>query len=160
MLNRTNRTLSANLNRLNLGTRSLAVNASALNGKSTPRILHAHGFAMRVGMFGICDPSMPGIAIPSIPGSTPVVPWPVAGLVVRPPVGDPEALSASRVRPAAAACLAGAAQWRPQARPPQERAAISRRTFMGKRLHPGKAVGGLVRAARTAAAATIAAAGG
>jgi hypothetical protein len=37
MLNRTNRTLSANTNRLNLGTRKLDLNASANNGSLTLR---------------------------------------------------------------------------------------------------------------------------
>ena len=41
MLNRTNLTLSALSNRLNLGTRSLALNASVNNGGQTLRIRHA-----------------------------------------------------------------------------------------------------------------------
>jgi len=41
MLNRTNRTLSANLNRLNLGTRTLANGASLNNNGLTLRALHA-----------------------------------------------------------------------------------------------------------------------
>ena len=54
MLNRTNRTLSANLNRLNLGTRSLALAASVNNGSSDP----AHPprpsrVVMRAGMLGV-----------------------------------------------------------------------------------------------------------
>ena len=40
MLNRTNRTLSANTNRLNLGTRMLDLNASANNGSLTLRTAH------------------------------------------------------------------------------------------------------------------------
>jgi len=44
MLNRTNRTLSANLNRLNLGTRSLAVNASGNNGSLALRTAHVRLF--------------------------------------------------------------------------------------------------------------------
>jgi hypothetical protein len=40
MLNRTNRTLSANSNRLNLGTRKLDQNASANNGSLTLRTAH------------------------------------------------------------------------------------------------------------------------
>jgi hypothetical protein len=42
MLNRTNRTLSANSNRLNLGTRKLDQNASANNGSLTLRTATAH----------------------------------------------------------------------------------------------------------------------
>lgn len=53
MLNRTNRTLSASSDRLNLGTRSLAVTVSNLNVVSTLRRLrpssrlYAHGFPAR-----------------------------------------------------------------------------------------------------------------
>ena len=43
MLNRTNRTLSANLNRLNLGTRSLVLTTGEINSKSEPALRHAHG---------------------------------------------------------------------------------------------------------------------
>jgi hypothetical protein len=41
MLNRTNRTLSANTNRLNLGTRKLDQNASGNNGSLTLRTAHS-----------------------------------------------------------------------------------------------------------------------
>lgn len=75
MLNRTNRTLSAHLNRLNLGlgTRTFALVAIANNGKHTLRTRHAHCVVMRDGMMG--DPtdripySIP--EIPSIPCSSP-----------------------------------------------------------------------------------------
>jgi len=52
MLNRTNRTLSAPLNRLNLGTRSIAPDSGANNGKQTLRIRLAHpvGVVMRAAM--------------------------------------------------------------------------------------------------------------
>ena len=56
MLNRTNRTFSANLNGLNLGTRSFVVKASASNGNATPRILHAHQRLMRDGTMITGDP--------------------------------------------------------------------------------------------------------
>ena len=46
MLNRTNRTL-ANRNRLNLGTRSLALVGSEFNGKATLRIRQAQGDSPR-----------------------------------------------------------------------------------------------------------------
>jgi len=53
MLNRTNRTLSANLNRLNLGTRSLAATANVNRGDlQTQRTRHAHRVVMRDGMHG------------------------------------------------------------------------------------------------------------
>jgi hypothetical protein len=82
MLNRTNRTLSANLNRLNLGTRSLVLTTGVNNGDSTLRVRHAHAhvYAMRDGMFrssypSILDASWVSIP-PSIPCSSPVSPWP------------------------------------------------------------------------------------
>jgi hypothetical protein len=96
MLNRTNRTLSANLNRLNLGTRSLVLVTSGINGNSTLRLRHAHGFAMRDGMFLEFDPSIrisSRRAIPVVPYSSPVSPWPGVdqrlGLWVRPQLVDP-----------------------------------------------------------------------
>lgn len=54
MLNRTNRTLSAHLNRLNLGlgTRSFALVAFANNGTQTLHARHAHCVVMRDGMQG------------------------------------------------------------------------------------------------------------
>lgn len=52
MLNRTNRTLSASPNRLNLGTRSLASFASLFNGERTLRTRHAHPAVLCDGMPG------------------------------------------------------------------------------------------------------------
>lgn len=87
MLYRTNRTLSANLNGLNLGTRSLAILAGEANGKSTLRIPHAHGpKPMRDGMFWSFDPPIrpsSRIAILTIPGSSLVVPGTAEVPVVR-----------------------------------------------------------------------------
>ena len=74
MLNRTNRTLSANTNRLNLGTRSFA-QALGLNiGKQTLRLRHAHPQAwmdaVRAGVDVDVDvPITWGYPRPSIPGS-------------------------------------------------------------------------------------------
>jgi hypothetical protein len=93
MLNRTNRTLSATLARLNLGTRSLALAANVNNGAQTLRTRHAHRVVMRDGMLGY-QPSIPimGGAIPQIP-SSPTVPswlpvspsvWPGASVVAVP----------------------------------------------------------------------------
>jgi len=82
MLNRTNRTLSANLNRLNLGTRSLVLTTGVNNGDSTLRVRHAHAhvYAMRDGMFRSSYPSILNaswVSIPpTIPCSSPVTPWP------------------------------------------------------------------------------------
>jgi hypothetical protein len=89
MLNRTNRTLSASQNRLNLGTRSLAFVAQAnFNiGTSTLHVRHDYPVVMRAGTVG--DPiDARGIAIaiaiprrtkaiklPTLPGSTSVSPW-------------------------------------------------------------------------------------
>lgn len=75
MLNRTNRTLSAHLNRLNLGlgTRTFALVAFGNNSVQTLRTRHAHCVVMRDGMGG--DPmdriSYSILGIPSIPCSTP-----------------------------------------------------------------------------------------
>ena len=80
MLNRTNRTLSANLNGLNLGTRSFVVKASAINGNPTPRIPHAHHCAMRDGIMITIDPMIqsPSWIVRSwIPCSSVGSSWPV-----------------------------------------------------------------------------------
>ena len=94
MLNRTNRTLSENFNRLNLGTRSLVLVENVNTGKPTLRIHHDHDFAMRARMFVSSDPAIRSpssrIRIPGILGSTSVVTWPGAGLVVRPPASESE----------------------------------------------------------------------
>jgi hypothetical protein len=57
MLNRTNRTLSANTNRLDLGTRMLGLNAGANNGSLTLRT--AHPFPTVVVRTGVAE--YPGI---------------------------------------------------------------------------------------------------
>ena len=70
MLNRTNRTLSANTNRLNLGTRKLDQNASANNGSLTLRT--AHHFPVVVVRTGVLEyPGIPmeGPPIPAGPRS-------------------------------------------------------------------------------------------
>jgi hypothetical protein len=63
MLNRTNRTLSANTNRLDLGTRKLDLNASANNGSLTLRT--AHPFPTVVVRTGIVE--YPGIPVEAPP---------------------------------------------------------------------------------------------
>jgi len=92
MLNRTNRTLSANLNRLNLGTRSLVLLENGNLGKDSSRIHHDQDFAMRARMFASSDPAIqpqPRIRISDILGSTSVVPtWPGVAVVVRPPATE------------------------------------------------------------------------
>jgi hypothetical protein len=87
MLNRTNRTLSANLNRLNLGTRSLAVTANINTGDlQTLRTRHVHRVVMRDGMHGYRPSpiSLSRGAIPVIPGSLPVPSWLIESRSVRP----------------------------------------------------------------------------
>jgi hypothetical protein len=165
MLNRTNRTLSANLNRLNLGTRSLVLATGEVNGKSALRVRHAHGIPMRDGMLWSFDPSISPIsriAIPSIPGLSSVVPVrPVVDSVVRPVDGSDATLTAYTARPEFPTCREFAAQGQPQARSPQERVEASRTPLKGKRPTPGNATGGARdRAAQDAAAATTASAGG
>jgi hypothetical protein len=72
-LNRTNLTLSALAlsNGLNLGTRSLAVNASVNDGDQTLRTRHSHHDVMRERMvwYVVSSISKPTDAIPAIPGS-------------------------------------------------------------------------------------------
>jgi hypothetical protein len=88
MLNRTNRTLSANLNRLYLETRSLVANASETNGKLTLRARFAHADFPRVGMSWIHDPSSiqsrRRARISDIPNSSLIGPWSVPGREVEP----------------------------------------------------------------------------
>ncbi|WP_406693448.1 hypothetical protein V5E97_20695 [Singulisphaera sp. Ch08] len=87
MLNRTNRTLSANLNGLNLGTRSIAVTANINIGDlQTLRTRHVHRVVMRDGMHGYLPSSMilSRGEIPVIPGSLPVPSWLVQSRSVRP----------------------------------------------------------------------------
>jgi hypothetical protein len=73
LLNRTNLTLSALAlsNGLNLGTRSLAANASVNDGDQTPRIRHSHHDVMRERMvwYVVSSIPKPKDAIPSIPSS-------------------------------------------------------------------------------------------
>jgi hypothetical protein len=73
MFNRTNLTLSARTlsNRLNLGTRSLALNANVMNVVRTLHTRQIHHDVLREGMVWYdVFPIMPvGSGIPSIPGS-------------------------------------------------------------------------------------------
>jgi hypothetical protein len=171
MLNRTNRTNSANLNRLNLGTRSLARTQGAVNGKNTLRTRHAHDFAMRDGRFGSFDPSIrpsSRIEIPSVPGSPEVEPWPVEAVAVRPAVGVPVTAVVPAAWPAHAACLSahghghgqGQSLGQSQAQGQPALAKPARDASVGKRPARGYAQGAYRAADRTAAAAAPAAAGG
>jgi hypothetical protein len=73
MLNRTNLTLSARTlsNRLNLGTRSLALNAGVNHGGQTLRIRPTHQDALREGMvwYDVFPTASARYGIPTIPGS-------------------------------------------------------------------------------------------
>jgi hypothetical protein len=73
MLNRTNRTLSALAlsNRLNLGTRSLAANASVNRGDQTLLVRQPNHGVMHDGMmwYHTFPAPKPGLVIPLIPGS-------------------------------------------------------------------------------------------
>jgi len=73
MFNRTNLTLSARTlsNRLNLGTRSLALVANVNNGGRTLRTRHTHHDVLREGMvwYDVFAIMPMGYGIPSIPGS-------------------------------------------------------------------------------------------
>jgi len=96
MLNRTNRTLSAHLNRLNLGTRSLATLAGLNDGAQTLHTRHAYPVVMRVGVVGVpVHPILIGrTEIPSIPSSPPVSSWLVESPAIHPEVSfAPFALS-------------------------------------------------------------------
>jgi hypothetical protein len=99
MLNRTNRTLSANLNRLNLGTRSLALGTGINNGAQSSRIRihHTHRVVMRAGMVGFCWPRIPDSRpeLPLILGSSCVPLWLCSGRTVRPWVELAAAVPAS-----------------------------------------------------------------
>ena len=92
MLNRTNRTLSAHLNRLNLGTRSLALKSGVNIDGQTLRSRHAHCVVMRDGMREhALDPvseTITGSVVSTpIPG-LPIAPsWLIASPVVRAKVG-------------------------------------------------------------------------
>jgi hypothetical protein len=98
MLNRTNRTLSANLLGLNLGTRSLVLIGNGNDGSSIQHARHAHDCAMRAGMPRSSDPSIrpySRIAITGIPGSSKVVSWPAEVPSVRRPAFAPFSFATS-----------------------------------------------------------------
>jgi len=76
MLSRMNLTLSALTNRLNLGTRTLALNASGNNGKTTLRIRHLHHDVMRQRMVWcvVSSFTLERYGIPPMPDS--IIPGP------------------------------------------------------------------------------------
>jgi len=161
-LNRTNRTLSANLNRLNLGTRSLAATANVNTGDlQTLRICHARHVVMRDGMHGLS--SFP-IAIRRdeisvIPGSLPVPSWLIESRVVRRGAELAAETSSSTDRQGWSTRIQ---DHDPRsALPRQERSKRDRKPVKGKRLHEGCGFGYRpARAALATAAAFHAVAGG
>ncbi len=76
MLSRNNLMLSALTNRLNLGTRALALNASVNNGDTTLRIRHLHHDVMRQSMVWYVVPEFMSQTydIPPMPDS--IIPGP------------------------------------------------------------------------------------
>ncbi len=161
MLNRTNRTLSANLNRLNLGTRSLATLANVNNGAQTLRTRHAHRVVMRDGMTGFAPLSISirDAAIPVIPSPPPVSPWLVASWVVRPG----SELAVETFSESGRDCRTGESQ-EPSAERDllrQKRSKDSRKPLAGKRLYPWSGLDDAsARAALATDAALLAASGG
>jgi len=112
MLNRTNRTLSANTNRLNLGTRKLDQNASANIGTLTLRTaqvdhvdhdvvsVRAVHLAYPGFMFGgpsIAGPKPLKPAMSEMAGSSPESSWPSQGQPSRDQQGQPVALASQPV---------------------------------------------------------------
>jgi hypothetical protein len=177
MLNRTNRTLSANLNRLNLGTRSLVLTTGVNNGDSTLRVRHAHAhvYAMRDGMFrssypSILDPSWVSIP-PTIPCSSPVSPWPgqdrssfvVSHRVVVPVVRSVDVVGSS-ITQADGFDQTSRDQDQSQAQTLKSKgsAKADRKPFSGKRTESGSVLGKCLteRTTESAAAAINAAAAG
>jgi hypothetical protein len=109
MLNRTNRTLSANDNRLNLGTRKLDQNASANIGSLTLRTAHVDHDVVSVRAVHLLYPGLefggPSImgpkplkpAMPEMTGSSPESSWPGQGQASRDQQGQPVALASQPV---------------------------------------------------------------
>lgn len=168
MLNRTNRMLSANLNGLNLGTRSLAVAANINTGDlQTLRTRHVHRVVMRDGMHGYLPTSisLSRSEIPVIPGSLPVPTWLVPSRSVR----LWGAFAAEMFAPSDSPCRQGQSQASSIARlerglDPQDpdRSKRDRKPVTaGKRSQVESRLGSAsARAARATAAASLAAAGG
>jgi hypothetical protein len=100
MLNRTNRTLSANGLGLNLGTRSLVLSKNDNAGDTTLRAHLSHVGAMRAGVPASYEPAIhpSPIAITGIPGSFSVVGWPTVVPPVRRPAFTTDSQCDSRPR--------------------------------------------------------------
>jgi hypothetical protein len=167
MLNRTNRTLSANLNRLNLGTRSLATLAGLNTGIQTLHARHASAVAMRAGM-DVDRVDFPFIigrhTIPSIPGSPSASSWPALVYAMQPEVAVAAEFPAARpgwssYQP----CLRTSEPGRSSNRSDQDCGRVDRKPFQGKgkRRQQGRVLfGSRGRATPSPVAAISAAAGG
>jgi len=167
MLNRTNRTLSANLNRLNLGTRSLAIVAGLNNGVSTLRTRHVHRVVKRdeMGRYQPMPiPIGPELIFPissssSVPpghvSSSPVVPQRVDFAAASFPDGDRHCHHREVQGHSLERC------WQQQEAEKQERSKRDRQAIKAERLRVCDDLGArLARRTLAAAAAATAAAGG
>jgi len=168
MLNRTNRTLSAHLNRLNLGTRTLASQASFNNGDSSLHTRLVHPVAVRAGVVRVPVYSMimgPD-GLPAFPGSPSVSPWLIASCAIHPRVDSGTDRSSSadwRVRLLDQPSLRGVEPGPcPTRRSPERGQAAARKPFMGKRRQQPAGLAGMCQQATLGpvAAAQAAAAGG
>jgi hypothetical protein len=163
MLNRTNTTLSANLNRLNLVTRSLDRASCVLNGVQTLRVRQDHSSVMRDGMAWSHGSLIPigRIAIPAIPGSFSVPVQPSVGCVVQARVALARSLSPVDARATSLFTrLAGLdgtilTPTAPLAWP--KRSKSERKPVGGKRMYPGHGMADSDRRAPRLAAAIFAA---
>ena len=167
MLNRTNRTLSANLNRLNLGTRSLALVAGFNKGAQALHTRHAYPVVMRAGMVGDpADPRLIGsVGIPSIPGSPSVSSWLIASSAIHPRVdlADASSLSDGRDRSFDHPCFRFEGPVSEPTRLREERGKPGRKPLGGKRrqgLARTELAGQWQQATPGPVAANLAAAGG
>jgi hypothetical protein len=166
MLNRTNRTLSAHLNRLNLGTRSLALQAGSNNGTKALDIRHAHPVVMRAGMVGypVSPKPIGSYGIPSIPGSPSVSSWLTASRAIHPRVdfaADASSLADWRAWSFDRPCHRVEEPVSNPTRLREERGKTGREPVMGKRRQPGLELGGTRKQATLGpVAARVAAAGG
>jgi len=166
MLNRTNRTLSANLSRLNLGTRSLASLASVINGASTLHNRLDYPVAVRAGVVRVpVDPMIMGThGLPTFPGSPSVSPWLIASCAIHPRVDSGSDRSSSadwQVNRVDQPRLRGAEPGPCPTRRSPERGQADRKPFMGKRRQQPAGLAGMCQQATLGpVAALIAAAGG
>lgn len=138
MLNRTNRTLSAYTNRLNLGTRSFALKANGSNGMSTLRVRFQDGDSPRVVMPGSHDPSQMihplRVIISGVTSSSQVlVDWPESGCLTETLTLELAGWLCRLERPLAGKAGEGRPTGQPQAhpRPPARAADVTAATYSG-----------------------------